>query len=213
MTQHGYCQDNHVYRKGDCELISGKTANCGDSNNKNGYWIHYETGMTSHTDFVDDPSQYSEEKTYMYLISEGQYLNNLKIGKWIYYSEYRSYEKQYVERISFYDKYSKKDSLEFEYFNDSIHKSKTYWNHGIKDSLIVYYENKQTKFEAKYKDNMMYEFRIYYPNGGLKYCGCNVLDNKIENLKRYDTDGQESEVREYDISMIAILEDLIEYIN
>jgi len=208
-----YSQSNRFFVYKNFEIINGDTVNYkSDDNIKNGYWIYYKVGLRAHSDF-GNPDDYVEYKDYLYLISEGNYVNNKKVGLWKFYSDYKTYETQYVEKTVIYNKEEQKDSVSTEYYGENIVKSRTYWNAGKIDSLKVFYDTGSIKCVAKHKEGVLDIFYIYYPEGNLKYVGKEIENYKVLNLERYNSEGEEMALRDNDLSAIAMLENLMNYLD
>jgi len=225
-------QSNRIYHYKNCEIIKGDTVNCKSQDGiKNGKWIQYAGGIKWHTDFVD-PKDYEEYEDFHYLISEGNYVNNIKVGTWVYYFPDSRLQRR---KIEYFNNEGLKDSLELNnyksgqtrsikhwkkgilekkisYYQTGEIKSNTFYNDSFKDSTLAYYKNGSLLFTGKFKSNDLTEFKIYYENGQLKYSGQEIENWEIKNLKYYDINGQELKFRTNVLGEIISNEGLTEFL-
>ena len=158
-----YHLNNYITPKGDtcfCYLINGDTVNCLDNDRiKNGKWIHYNRGMHCHTDFVP-AGQYEYYDSYSSLISNGQYIDNEKIGEWIFYSSNDNWKEQIVERIAHFHK-GIKDSIELIIYPDSTYITNVYWNNSKIDSMKTFHNDSLVLFVRPKKQYDLFSFQFY----------------------------------------------------
>lgn len=171
---------------------------------KQGKWIYYDK-ILSCNDCNECKSNYAV-LTFR-VLSTGHYCDNQKDGNWIYYHN--------DSLISRYVKYNKGkiDSIDTSFDLQGKILSKAYWDNGVKDSIIVFYNTGKTKYKGIYQSDELSEIRIYYPNGFTKYVATQITDNIANDLKLYTSQGQQLPTIDKDISRIGMIEELTKYMD
>jgi antitoxin component YwqK of YwqJK toxin-antitoxin module len=171
---------------------------------KQGRWINYDI-IISCNDCIDCKSTYAI--TDFKIKSIGYYIDNKKVGTWTYY-----HNDTLISRLAKYND-DILDSIDTSFDMKGHLLSRLYWHSGFLDSSIVYYDSLKLKFQGYYYHNKLSDFVIYYPNGQIKYKASQISGLKASVLEFYNEKGESQVPRDYDISSIGLIEDLIKYIN
>jgi antitoxin component YwqK of YwqJK toxin-antitoxin module len=182
----------------------GDTINRTVNGKKQGLWI-----IIDHTIKCNDCKECLGSSALLSykIVAQGNYLNDKKVGNWRYF-----YNDSAINCISKYQD-GALDSTNTSYDLSGNVISRSFYTHGEKDSVIVYYNIDKIKYRGYYTENKLFHFTIYYPNGQMKYNASQISELRVNYLEYFDENGKELIPREKDILIIATNEKLIQYIE
>lgn len=198
-SQHTICVYNHY------EVWDKDTINMTVQGVKQGPWIVYDIAVRSTSCFSDESCPL--EVSIRHINAEGIYIDGRKIGQWKYY--YTSGTTRKLQQFS--DKGLKTGTTK-EYYKDGALKSQQIWENGTLMNQIAFYPNGNLNYESFYEDNRIHSFVIYWQSGEVKYTANILNEDKLEDIRYYKKNGNESSTRYKFLGELLSNEGLTEYL-
>lgn len=187
------------------EVLGKDTINVRLNDLKEGAWVYYVIAYESKACFTT--AQCYHKKAIRFIKSKGEYVKGEKVGTWTEF-----YETGEIKRKLSYADGGRRNGVSMEFFKNGTVKSKQAWKEGEIESQIGFFENGNKRFEAKFENQSLAFFKIFYPSGKIKYLGETVAGWKIENLSYYRENGVKHKTRSKKYGALLAEEGLISYL-